>query len=312
MKIAIRSSIKHRWTTFKLRYKVARRVGFRKFLSLKKISFCSFPDTPKTHRFPLLENGYALEKILHICNIKVMPFSPWKQYDYVLNWQDSTTDFVDTHKYILHAYSHSGRNLISTNFINAKANDITKKKMAELNKKIFGYDLDIDPTVYEGKVVKKSDFNGLHDGEVIDCPIDVNHVKSDFVYNICINNIDNQNQATDFRVIFMNGVLDFFYEKKRPIHSRFDTHKSSTKVRNIADEFTIDEIEKITLFCNRLGANYGEMDILRDRDSNKIFIVDFAKTPFGPLHGFSNFQRNIATEELAVNFINKIIVKTIS
>ena len=35
-------------------------------------------------------------------------------------------------------------------------------------------------------------------------------------------------------------------------------------------------------FARALGIDYGELDILRDRDDGRIYIVDVNNTPFGP------------------------------
>ena len=47
---------------------------------------------------------------------------------------------------------------------------------------VFGYALDVDPTTYTGRIVKKLDENATHDGEVVDGPIPADDVAPGFVY----------------------------------------------------------------------------------------------------------------------------------
>jgi len=271
------------------------------------MKICSFPENPSFHRFPLITNGYSIEKILYLCGFKDMSYSPWLTYNLIFNWQDTTINEIDVASYISKSHEHSGRELTKTRFVNKELKDISKKKVALINKHVFGYDLDVDPLRYFGKVVKKSDLNGLHDGVIIECPIDNTHYDDNYVYNVCVDNINDRNEAVDYRVIYINGIIDIFYEKTRPLNSRFDTHKSSSKIRRTKSEFSDEELSNITLFCKMIGADYGEMDVLRDKSTGKLFIVDFAKTPFGPLYGFTKKDRLKAIEEITVAFINNIL-----
>lgn len=309
MQFPVRTFILHRWSFLFLKLKLFKRVGFFKMLSLKKMSLCSFPENPVFNRFPLVSNGYSIEKILYLCGFKNISYSPWRKYNLILNWQDTTINEIDICDYIERSHHHTGRNLNETQFINRDVSDISKKTVAKINKEVFGYDLDVDPISYQGKVVKKSDLNGLHDGVIIECPIGPSYYDENSVYNVCVNNINDKNEAVDYRVIYMNGIVDIFYEKTRSSNSRFDTHQSVSKIRETRTEFSEDEISKMTLFCKKLGADYGEMDVLRDRSTGKIYIVDFAKTPFGPLYGFSKSERLKAIEEITVAFINNILLK---
>jgi hypothetical protein len=50
-------------------------------------------------------------------------------------------------------------------------------------------------------------------------------------------------------------------------------------VRNIHDMLSDKEIQDINRFCEHTNLEFGELDVLRDRDSEKIFIVDVNNTP---------------------------------
>ena len=53
-------------------------------------------------------------------------------------------------------------------------------------------------------------------------------------------------------------------------------------IAEVDDLLAKEEIEKICLFANKMGLDYCEVDVLRDRDSGLIYIVDANNTPSGP------------------------------
>jgi hypothetical protein len=131
-------------------------------------------------------------------------------------------------------------------------------------------------------------------------------VKSDVVYSVLIDNTKDD-FAVDFRVIYINGLVDFFYQKRRPISSRFSNINSDVVLRRTKDEFSNEEISQIERFCKRLGADYGELDVLRDARNNKIYIVDFAKTPAGPPNGLPKKMAIEAIEEMSVALCKNVL-----
>lgn len=49
-----------------------------------------------------------------------------------------------------------------------------------------------------------------------------------------------------------------------------------------ADIFSAAELAQLLDFGARIGLEYGELDVLRDRDSGRIYVVDVNRTPYGP------------------------------
>ncbi len=43
-----------------------------------------------------------------------------------------------------------------------------------------------------------------------------------------------------------------------------------------------NELLNIYHFCEKIGMDYGELDVLRDRDDGRIYIVDANIAPSGP------------------------------
>jgi hypothetical protein len=170
----------------------------------------------------------------------------------------------------------------------------------------MGYDLDIDPTKYSGRAVCKSNENGRHDGRIVDCPIKPQEVEPNVVYNILVDNSDGQ-YTTDFRVFYIKGILDVFSEKKTRVESRFSMGGSKGILRQISDEFSTDEVDAIEKFCKNLGADYGELDIMRDAKSRRIYILDFASTPMGEFRSLSENVKLNLLEEMSFAFCKRVL-----
>ena len=167
--------------------------------------------------------------------------------------------------------------------LNMNCNDVSKERVSELFEETFGYSLSIDPGTYSGKCVMKSNWNGLHLGEVLDCPTAVR--RDGFVYEKLINNEVENGLVEDIRVPIFQSTIPFVYLKYRPIGERLVDRKhtlSKTVMAEVSDRLTEEEVKKIVQFCGRIGLDCGEIDILRDRNDHKIYIVDVNNDPSGP------------------------------
>jgi hypothetical protein len=273
----------------------------RKF---KKLKICSFPNSIPEEDF-LTHGGYAMSKILSVLGINARPFDPWGQYDIIIHWQDLTCDRINSKRYIEESYLNTGL-FDSALCVNFNCNDISKKRVGKTNHKVFGYALEIDPLLYNGKAVEKSNFNSMHDGAIIDCPIRVSEVHADRCYCLLVDN-DKDDFVIDHRLIYIRGFLDFFYEKHRPIDSRFSNTNSKVYLRNTAKYFTQNELATLEQFCELMGADYAELDVLRDNKTGRIYVVDIAKTPAGPPNGLSRDQSLLAIGKMAEAFAKAVI-----
>jgi hypothetical protein len=264
--------------------------------AIRNIRLCTIPNS--------IEGGYALLKILIVLGIKPQQFNPWIVYDFIFNWQDLTFDRYDTLEYLNSSYDRTGLALGRT--LNMKCTDISKRKMEAVNLTVFGYPLGINPTSYTGRSCVKSNNNCAHDGRILDCPIRPDLLEESKVYSILVNNVDGD-FAVDFRVPFIGGITDFFYEKRRKAVSRFSNTNDFTFVRKTKDFFSLEEIRSLTDFCRSVGLEYGEIDVLRDRDSSRIYVVDVAKTPAGPPNALSEPDARMAVTRMAEAFAINIL-----
>jgi len=156
--------------------------------------------------------------------------------------------------------------------------DISKEHVDEIHNQIFGYGLTINPRHYKKKYIKKGNINSLHNGVIMDQPEDP---QPDFVYQLLVNNEINS-ELVEIRLPIIGNRIPFVYLKHRPIKDRFGSQNNWVKILKTQSVITPHEYKKILEFCDSLGLDCGEIDILRDKNTNRIYIVDANNTPAGP------------------------------
>ncbi len=158
----------------------------------------------------------------------------------------------------------------------------------------------IDPLSYKGKCVKKSNLNGRRDGRIIDCPVE--KPQEGFVYQMLIDNTAGDFLVRDIRVPLLGENIPLVYLKYRSISDRFGDTTHRSEISRLNDNFSRAEVEKIILFCKQMGLDYGELDILRNKDDGKIYVVDVNNTPSGPPTNISGKEGRKALRILAKAF----------
>jgi len=87
--------------------------------------------------------------------------------------------------------------------INSETVDISKGRVGEVFKNVFGYNVKVDPLTYSGLVVAKSEANGTHDGGVIECPITPDKVEPDRAYQKLVPTGSTEEHTEDLRLIYV-------------------------------------------------------------------------------------------------------------
>jgi hypothetical protein len=164
--------------------------------------------------------------------------------------------------------------------VNAGTHDTGKRNTARLFEQVFGYALAVDPTVHAGPCVAKSDDSACHDGRIVQCPIDA--PEAGVSYEILVANKVDETEVEDLRLPVVGDELPFVYRKRRPIEQRFLNRNLSVRLVALADVFSSAEVANIKRFCRAMRLDLGEIDILRDAGSGRIYIVDVNRMPFGP------------------------------
>lgn len=166
--------------------------------------------------------------------------------------------------------------------LNAGARDESKAAVARAFEGAFGYALAVDPTRHEGPCVAKSDgLNGAHDGRILDCPIAA--PEHGLAYQVLVDNAHDDGTVLDCRVPVVGGRIPFVYLKRRPLATRFSNANSAVTVAAAEALFSDVEQGQLLAFAQKMGMGLGgEIDVLRDAGSRRLYVVDANWTSWGP------------------------------
>ena len=188
--------------------------------------------------------------------------------------------------------------------INLKCTDVSKRHVDRVFHDVFGYSSLIDPFTFEGECVEKSNLNGKHDGQLVLCPL--TGTKEDRVYQKLINNRHDDEYVVDIRIPVFRKIIPFVYLKYKPVKDRFSLSVKGS-LEETGNILSTDEIEKILEFCDRIGLDYGEIDILRDETDNRIYVMDVNNTPTLHFAGFSDRQKQESLKLMSRTFVEAFI-----
>jgi hypothetical protein len=238
---------------------------------------------------------YVLWKICAVLGLRVTQELSQRTALTVL-WKDAT--FIKA--------SEAALPVTSAPIINATCLDISKTNVSRHFSAVFGYSCDVDPFNYYGPCVEKSDENARHDGRIVRAP--VLKRRAGAVYQRVINNAVQGDLVEDVRVPVINGIVPFAYLKYRPTAIRFDSSRNNIVRLCPAEEVLSGvEIRNIGKFAGSIGLDYGELDVLRDRDDGQIYIVDANNTPTGPSYRLSSAEFRRAVNILALVFRDEFL-----
>ncbi len=196
--------------------------------------------------------------------------------DIVIYWDDTTYRKPDS---LIDQISKSRK------VINRWSVDISKSYVDGIFQHVFGYSSFVDPNLFHGLMVKKSEVNARHDGEIVIGPL---KPQVGFIYQKLINNVYDDAFAADLRIPLFNNKTPLVFVKYKTLSTRFGLfkkhhhRKKNTLLLKTEEVLSKEEIEKLKTFCQLSGLDYGELDVLRDKDDGRIYIVDVNNTPTGP------------------------------
>jgi glutathione synthase/RimK-type ligase-like ATP-grasp enzyme len=144
--------------------------------------------------------------------------------------------------------------------------------------------------------VEKSEGNGLHDGRLVRCPTARVEGKS---YQRVIKTEGADGWAYDLRTACVAGRPVVVFVKQRPATARFSIQNTSVVVKAPNEVFSTAEIAEIERFCAAMRLDWGGLDVLREHESGRLYVVDVNKTDTGPAVVLSWKDRARATRVLA-------------
>lgn len=177
-----------------------------------------------------------------------------------------------------------------------------KANVEKVHRKVFGYSAGVDPWRFEGEAVVKSRRNARHDGRVTQLPIANPDPRK--VYQLLIDNEVAGGEVEDIRLCTLRGLPLVCYVKRRPKATRFlNANSSAQLVKDPRDVLSKAELALIAAFCEAARFDYGGLDILRDRKTMKIYIVDANNTPRGPPKELPEHEQREALLRIGDEFV---------
>ncbi len=235
--------------------------------------------------------SFAIYKILLILGYRITN-NPKQQFHLGMKWENTTQSPRDE---VLYKLSESHY------ILNINCTDISKSNVDKIFHSIFGYGVAIDPLLYSGECVVKSELNAQHDGKVVSCPI--TEVEPGVVYNKIVDNQVENDMVLDVRVPIFKNVIPHVYLRYHPLQKRFgNTNLRVELVPSVEDVFSPKEVSLLIEFCQKLGLDYGELDVLRDKKDGRIYVVDVNNTPYGPPKNMDPNEGLIALKKMAQTF----------
>lgn len=163
--------------------------------------------------------------------------------------------------------------------VNYDCRDISKSRVAEAFERASGYGLAVDPRTHQGPMVEKAEMNGAHDGRIIEGPMEPLDGKT---YQRLVDNEIEGGMVEDLRATIVGGEPIVVFRKRRGLDRRFLNENDEVLLSRPQNCYSPDELDVIRRFAADIGLDWGGVDVLRDRRSGKIFIVDANKTDMGP------------------------------
>lgn len=183
--------------------------------------------------------------------------------------------------------------------INGGCTDISKSRVAAAFETAADYALALDPSRHRGIAVEKGEGNGLHDGQLVTCPTQPKPGKT---YQHFIDSSDGQT-AFDYRTTIINRRPVFVLVKTKPAADRFSIHNATVVFKALEEVFSAPEIALLTRFAEAMKLDWAAIDVLRDRVSNRIYVVDVNKTDTGPAVDLSPGDREKLKTAIAAGFL---------
>lgn len=246
-----------------------------------------YPDK----RYKKTRVGLGLKKIP---DIKI---GTLKDFDVAFHWNYSDLNETPEELYDLWASCKT--------VFNVHLNNVTKKHVDECFTEAFGYSSLVDPETHPGPFITKR--NAQSRGNVqLAFPGNL-HVINDGLYKYDPNyrimqriiRTETQGWCSEYRYLKF-GDESFVVKKSKTIADRYRSNADVYKCMETKDVFSESQIEKIDDFCDAMGLDFGEVDILPENSTGRLYIVDVNNIAGGTNEKF--FYR-LADGEFAKKYI---------
>lgn len=201
--------------------------------------------------------------------------------------------------------SAGGKDYGNVPSINASISDISKSHVGRVFQNVFGYSVDIDPLTYEGEAVQKSDNNATHDGQIVVCPLGEDEIVAGCVYQKLIDGRLSGERSEEMRIAFVGGEIPIISYKYKDMDKRFTTSYARVDLKSASDVLSAAEIETLVTFSTAMGLDFGAIDVLRDKNDGRIYVVDVNKTCM-PVLTLPIAEQMVSLNKIAASFLRLI------
>ncbi len=221
----------------------------------------------------------------------------YDQFDFAIFWVD-LNGHSDRGRWGAHvAFDHLEK---SGYWILNRHVKTTDKDFVEIcHQRAFGYGMALEPITWDGPLIEKSIANATNDGTLLQGPLSADLIRTDKIYMKLINNITSDGLYRTQRTFIVDGQPTWVNTADTLPETRFQGYINRCRNRCPEDVYSQSEIEGIWRFCKLYGMDYGECDILRDVDEDRIYLLDANPTPGGYSRLFDPAENvfKFATEE---------------
>ncbi len=176
-------------------------------------------------------------------------------------------------------FSPSAARRLPADAVNGRCLDISKSAVDRIWGEVAGHSITVDPLTHSGSMVEKPDLNGMHAGRVVEGPLE--SARDGMVYQRLVDSRAEDGRILQLRTVVIGSRIIFTYAKWRPYPQWFKGTEL-TEPRTTDELLSTDEVAVLLRFAAAIGLEYGELDILRDRETNLIYVVDANRTPVRP------------------------------
>ncbi len=185
--------------------------------------------------------------------------------------------------------------------INRHCQSIAKSHVGSVFEQCFGYALNVDPAQFTGKLVRKSEANGAHDGQIVEAPC---APEPGFVYQRVVDNSIAGGMVEDLRCPTVGGRIPLVILKRRKIEGRFANTNESVELVETDTVLSAVEQRQLSDFARAMHLDWGGLDVLRDREDGRLYVVDVNKTDMGPPIVMALDDKVRVTKRLAAAFLD--------
>jgi len=258
---------------------------WRRITGHRRPTIAFYPDKPRP--------WYFIWPVMHAAGAKLI--DEVGEADIVFQFEDATTTRNEP------PAVRPGARLV-----NFACEDVSKTHVANTFARVAGYDLSVDPASHAGPMVEKSELNAAHDGRIIEGPV---RPQPDKTYQRVVDNEIEGGLVEDLRCCIVGGEPTVVFRKRRPLERRFLNENTEVVLDQPAAVYTADELDVIRAFARELGLDWGGVDVLRDRGSGRIYIVDANKTDMGPPLALMLGDKLKSTRRMARAFAGRLAPK---